>query len=229
MSVRTMARVWESSMHSGAELLMLLAIADFADDDGNAYPAVQTLAKKCRITSRNVNRALAKLKKSGELEIRVNEGPKGTNRYRIVIEGMTRTPPLAISPSLARASHTPVIRAPIPLSPAPDEPSVTMKNHQKKVEQTVRTLLPEISDDLFADFAELRKARKAAITKTAIEGIRREAAKAGFSIEEAIRTCCERNWLGFKAGWLDNSNLRSGSPSGKAQPNQHNGLILGAI
>ena len=33
MSVRTMARVWELSTHGGTELLMLLAIADFADDD----------------------------------------------------------------------------------------------------------------------------------------------------------------------------------------------------
>ena len=36
MSVRTMAKVWESSRHAGSDLLMLLAIADFADDDGNA-------------------------------------------------------------------------------------------------------------------------------------------------------------------------------------------------
>ena len=40
MSVRTMARVWEFSSHAGTDLLMLLALADFADDDGNAYPAV---------------------------------------------------------------------------------------------------------------------------------------------------------------------------------------------
>jgi len=37
MSVRTMARVWEQSQHAGTNLLMLLAIADFADDDGQAY------------------------------------------------------------------------------------------------------------------------------------------------------------------------------------------------
>lgn len=50
MSIRTMARVWDQSQHSGSELLMLLALADFADDDGNSYPAVPTLAAKCRMT-----------------------------------------------------------------------------------------------------------------------------------------------------------------------------------
>ena len=48
-----MARVWDKSRHAGSELLMLLAIADFADDDGKAYPAVSTLATKCRMTGRN--------------------------------------------------------------------------------------------------------------------------------------------------------------------------------
>jgi len=48
-----MARVWAETKQSGPHLLMLLAIADFADDNGNAYPSVNTLAKKCRIEPRN--------------------------------------------------------------------------------------------------------------------------------------------------------------------------------
>lgn len=83
-----MARVWELSNQRGNDLLMLLAIADFADDDGNAYPSVQTLATKCRMKPRNANVILAALRESGELEVRQNEGPHGTNRYRIVFPGL---------------------------------------------------------------------------------------------------------------------------------------------
>lgn len=78
-----MARVWADSKHSGSHLLMLLAIADFADDDGNAYPAVNTLAEKCRMKPRNAQVILSTLRQSGELEVRENEGPRGTNLYRI--------------------------------------------------------------------------------------------------------------------------------------------------
>lgn len=85
MSVRMISRVWDVSAHKGNDLLMLLAIADFADDDGNAYPSVTTLANKCRMKQRNANLILAALRESGELEVRLNEGPKGTNRYRIVL------------------------------------------------------------------------------------------------------------------------------------------------
>ena len=48
MSVRMIAAVWDRSAHAGNALLMLLAIADFADDEGRAFPSVSTLAKKCR-------------------------------------------------------------------------------------------------------------------------------------------------------------------------------------
>lgn len=126
MSVRTMARVWERSQHSGSDLLMLLAIADFADDDGNAYPAVGTLAKKCRMTPRNANFILANLKQSGELVVRQNEGPKGTNRY------LVRPPEACFTTeehfTLKPASPTPEAHFPKPLKPASDEPS---ENHQE--------------------------------------------------------------------------------------------------
>lgn len=128
MSVRTMARVWAESTHSGTDLLMMLAIADFADDDGNAYPSVGTLALKCRTSPRHVNRILALLRASGELEIRLNEGPKGTNRYRIALKGMTPvSPPTSRSP-LTPVSSTPDLHVPKPLTPTSDEPSL---NHQR--------------------------------------------------------------------------------------------------
>jgi hypothetical protein len=83
-----MTHVWERSRHAGSDLLMLLAIADFSDDEGNAYPSVATLATKCRMKARNAQYVLRTLMDSGELEIRVNEGPRGTNLYRIVFTNL---------------------------------------------------------------------------------------------------------------------------------------------
>jgi hypothetical protein len=59
-----------------------------------------------------------------------------------------------------------------------------------------------VSDSVWKDFRQLRKAKRAPITDTAIEGIRREAQKAGIDLEAALRMCCERGWQGFKAEWL---------------------------
>jgi hypothetical protein len=83
-----MAKVWEGSQHEGTKLLMLLAIADFADDDGRAYPSVDTLAIKCRMQPRNARYILGELQRSGELQVQVNGGPRGANRYRIVFSAL---------------------------------------------------------------------------------------------------------------------------------------------
>jgi hypothetical protein len=85
-----MARVWEGSKHAGSELLMLLAIADFADDNGRAYPSISSLALKCRTKPRYAMVLLEALSAGGELEIRRQQGAIGrggrTNLYRIVFD-----------------------------------------------------------------------------------------------------------------------------------------------
>uniref|UniRef100_UPI00406C9373 helix-turn-helix domain-containing protein n=1 Tax=Rhodoferax sp. GW822-FHT02A01 TaxID=3141537 RepID=UPI00406C9373 len=67
---------------------MALAIADFSDDDGRAYPSVATLARKCRIKPRNANYLLRQLQDSGELSVRMGAGPKGCNLYKINVKGL---------------------------------------------------------------------------------------------------------------------------------------------
>ncbi len=70
-----------------------------------------------------------------------------------------------------------------------------------------------IPAELSADWIKLRKAKKAEVTKTAIDGVADEAAKAGISLDGALRECCTRGWAGFKASWMarDAANQR-GSP-----------------
>jgi len=63
-------------------------------------------------------------------------------------------------------------------------------------------LLEDIDPQVARDFKALRRAKKAAITPTVIAGIKREAEKVGYTLETALRTCCERGWQGFKAEWV---------------------------
>lgn len=133
MSIRIWTAVWTNSRHSGSELLMLLALADFADDEGLAYPSIATLARKCRMSTRNVNLILAQLRKGGELEVRQNAGPNGANVYRIrmpaPLKNSSPPPPEELfTPeegfTLKPASSPPEAGFPIPLKPASAKPSV---------------------------------------------------------------------------------------------------------
>lgn len=57
------------------------------------------------------------------------------------------------------------------------------------------------SNQIWVDFLALRNARHAPLTETALNIIRKEAQKAGISLEQALETCCMRGWQGFKAEW----------------------------
>jgi hypothetical protein len=86
VSIKVSTYVWEYSEHKGTALLLMLAIADHAHDDGGgAYPSIATLARKARTSERNVKLLLPKLEGSGELEVRRSKGPRGTNLYRVKI------------------------------------------------------------------------------------------------------------------------------------------------
>jgi hypothetical protein len=63
-------------------------------------------------------------------------------------------------------------------------------------------LLDGIDPQIVSDFRALRAKQRAPITGTALAGLKREAAKAGISLEDAIAMCCERGWRGFKAEWV---------------------------
>lgn len=76
-------------------------------------------------------------------------------------------------------------------------------------------LFDGIPDELIQDFAAVRKVKKAPITATAINGIKREAAKAGMTLEAAITMCIERNWQSIRAEWVLRENdekKTSGAP-----------------
>ena len=85
MSVEIMTRVWKHSKAKGGNLLILLAMADFSNDDGYAWPAMSTLAKKGRMTERNAQFCVRDLeKKLMELRVIRGQGPHGTNLFQLI-------------------------------------------------------------------------------------------------------------------------------------------------
>jgi hypothetical protein len=63
-----------------------------------------------------------------------------------------------------------------------------------------------VSSSIFKDYLAVRKAKKSPLTKTALEGLQREADKAKMSLQDVMQLCCERNWVGFKAEWANSQN-----------------------
>lgn len=134
MSINVMSQCWAKSKHAGSELLLLLALADFSDDQGKSYPAISTLAMKCRMTRRNVQYILKALLRSGEISIEPNKGPppKFPNLYQINLRQFGVQSASRVH-STARVKST-VARGEIQhtngVQPTSPKPSVTINNHQ---------------------------------------------------------------------------------------------------
>lgn len=89
MSIQAMAWVLEHSQAEGLHRLVLMAIANHADQTGtNAFPSVDQIAREARVHRATVYRALPALVELGELEIRRGgSGPGATNLYRVLMRG----------------------------------------------------------------------------------------------------------------------------------------------
>lgn len=66
-----------------------------------------------------------------------------------------------------------------------------------------------VSEKTWQDFQRLRRQKRAPLTETALDGIRIEATRAGYSLEQALATCCLRGWQGFDADWVAGKQTRT--------------------
>lgn len=125
MSVRITSQVWESSGHKGNDLLLLLALADAANQEGVCWPKVSTLAKMTRLSERTVQRSLGTLKESGELVVLQGgflDGKNQSSTY-IVKTGRQDVTPLSDTPVPTASDGTVVTATGTTIEPSV-EPSV---------------------------------------------------------------------------------------------------------
>lgn len=87
-----MVWVMEHSEEKLGRRLVLLALAEFAHDDGTkAFPAVATIAKRTRLSERQVQRALGDLATSGSIE-QTGTTSRGVRVWKITMGRQNVTP-----------------------------------------------------------------------------------------------------------------------------------------
>jgi hypothetical protein len=86
---------------------------------------------------------------------------------------------------------------------SPETETETETKKEKKQSNSVAGAPESVDNLVWEDFLKIRKAKKAPMTETALEGIKREATKAGWTLNDAIRECVIRGWQGFKADWVE--------------------------
>jgi uncharacterized protein YdaU (DUF1376 family) len=88
------------------------------------------------------------------------------------------------------------------VQPTNNQEPITNNHKPKRESATVVATPVGVSESVWQDFVKQRKAKKAAVTQTVIDGIQREANKADWTLDAAIAECVVRGWQSFKAEWV---------------------------
>jgi hypothetical protein len=82
MSIHVMNAVWRGYPSGGSQLLTLLALADWSNDQGESWPSVESISQKTRQSRRNVQYNLRVLEEQGY--VTTDNHPKYPSRlYRV--------------------------------------------------------------------------------------------------------------------------------------------------
>ncbi|WP_159710104.1 helix-turn-helix domain-containing protein [Sphingomonas sp. AX6] len=196
MSIRIMTAVWGMDLPD-SEKIVLLALADCANDEGICWPSVASLAKKCSKSDRTIQAAIKSLTAAGHLTR--DERPGKGVLYTLHPTPAATAPRKDCAPK--RATPTP--------EAASDKPSRTPisssdASHPSKGTGAQKRGWPKdmpppanVPDDCWAGFIEHRKAKRQTLTPRAYVLLCKklaELAEDGWPPGEMIDRAVEHGW-----------------------------------
>ncbi|SNT07175.1 Helix-turn-helix domain-containing protein [Sphingomonas laterariae] len=228
MSIRIMSAVWGLKL-GDSDKLVLLALADQANDDGVCWPSMASLAAKCSKSDRTVQAAIKSLVESGHLS-RLERPGKGV---RYTVHPRSDCTPEAASPPKGTTS-TP--------EAASDKPSRTITSQKTTSSSKARArksggeafAVPDwIPADAWSGWLEMRRQNGKRPTRRALElAIEelRKLADAGHPPGAVLDQSTLRQWTGLfpiKDNRNEQHHQSFGSPGSSSHRSQHGGEGVG--
>lgn len=218
MSMLLMVKAMQSKVGNPLRKLVLIKLADNANDQGECWPSYQYIADQCEMSKRSVMAHIEALTEAGFLrkELRLG-GVKGnkSNVYTLMI------PSAGDSLGVVQEIHHPSANAAPPsagdsLPPSAGaaprichslepvkEPVIETKSGKNVFEFSE---WPYMADQqIFNDWVLLRKSKRAPVTQTVINQVGKELTKAvqnGWTVNDALAEAVFAGWHGFKYEWL---------------------------
>jgi len=186
-----MSAVWEVDLPD-SEKIVLLALADNANDEGGCWPSIATIAKKCSKGERTVQCAIKALCDKGHLS-RIEKLGKGVTYTVHPRSGCTP------AKSAPRNPRTPAAAAPTPAAAAP-KPSMNHTSEAKASSVTRFELPDDIPVEAWAGFVEMRQRIRKPMTVRAMTlavGKLHDLARDGWPPGEVLNHCTMNSYQGI--------------------------------
>ncbi|HEY7823361.1 MAG TPA: helix-turn-helix domain-containing protein, partial [Acidimicrobiia bacterium] len=149
MSLEAMNWAWEQPVAKSTNKLVLLALADHANADGECWPSMKRIAERSDISPRQVSRAINELVELGLVEKASRRRHGGQYRgwdYRVIVQ---RTPASSGRPLPVTSGHG---------RPSPADTGVRSEPSENRKEEPLAERPPQSStkkkDNLFETIAD---------------------------------------------------------------------------
>lgn len=223
-----------------------MALADFANESRECWPSIRAICEWTCLSERAVRNAVRELEAAGHI---VCDGSRGrtSNKYTVTPNPAPRAEltrqevPPAGDAGLSNPAgdaeltrhHVPPTRQEVPptrhhVPPKRKEPSRTVSRTAKKKSAPANAVArpDEVQEQVWSDWLQLRKAKKAPVTETVLKQAKAESAKAGLPLNRFLEIWCARGSQGLQADWLK-PNERAGPSRPSAAASFHGKTYTG--
>ncbi|MCK4705384.1 MAG: helix-turn-helix domain-containing protein [Gammaproteobacteria bacterium] len=220
MSLEATRLAWRLKLKS-SQKLVILSLADRADSNNFCFPSISRLTEDTCLNRKTVLDAVKHLEIIGLITIEKGLG-KG-NKYTLILENPV--PKRTLVPKTVRVPKTAPVPVPKTVPPSPKNGTTTSPENGTLIYQSnLSTNLPVESNiykkldftcwpsfpdkQILDDWFKMRKRLKADVTQTVVNRMGKQltlCVDAGYLIDDCIGEAVERNWKGFKLGWMQNA------------------------
>lgn len=224
MSNHLISTAYKRNLKTAMRKAVMVLLADKASDDGRGiYASKQTMADELCTSKQTVITVIKELQAEGLLKaVGKNKITAGyTVEYAINVAKLESLPLVKCHADRQSRGFTGQEALPVKeddqtsqaalldqsssfTQTLPEPPS----NHDAKASNRRGKHFPKpdgVEQDIWNDFLDHRKAKRAPLSNTALAAIEREAAKAGWPLNDALAEIVARNWQSFKAEWVENN------------------------
>lgn len=215
MSIKIMSAVWENGPQEQSLRFVLLALADYANDDGECWPSVGSVAKKTCLTERGVRKIIGRLEEGGWVEKVIGGGRQNSNLYRVKTLNVVppeRGSPLNVVPKNPEPECINPERGSLNPERGSPKPSRTIKEPSDKPSARDH-LLSVVSEETADGFIEMRKLIKKPLTAHAAKLIANEIG-GNPQAEAMVQQSIKNSWQGV---FPVKANLPGGNGQGQSE------------
>lgn len=210
---------------------VLIALFSFRNKVTNTvWPSRAAIAERTGMHPSNISSATTALANLGWLLKAGLGGHSKATRYTLCVPELEDTRTVAPSATVAEQatvahSATSTVAAsatpPVADQATRKEQSIEQSKEQRKSRVAAPSKPGEVSDQTWNDWLQLRKAKRAPVTDTVVDGARKEADKAGLTLEVFLKIWCMRGSQGMQAEWIKPAEMQQFRPSNSANTNKH--------